>query len=68
MTVGELIEVLSNYSNEKEVVIRYETTVVYSELTTGEEDMIAKIDSCSMIFDSGDNEIVIAADLSKDIR
>ena len=71
MTVKELITILQTFAQDKEIVLHYETEVVYSEYTSGledmieQEDMIAKIDNEEMIFDTG-LYIVIAADLSNE--
>lgn len=61
MTVKELLDLVGG---NKEIIIRYETEVVYSELTTGMEDVLVKLDETAVIQDRG--VIILAADLCKE--
>jgi len=60
MLAKELICILAK-NPEAEIYLRYETLYVYSELTTGTEDVVVKLDDTAISQDEG--RITLCADL-----
>lgn len=61
MTIKELYDLVGG---DKQIVIRYEIEVIYSELTSGMEDVLVKLDETAVIQDEN-NVVILAADLCK---
>jgi hypothetical protein len=59
MTVKELLNLVGG---DREIIIRYEIEVVYSEYTTGSEDVLVKLDETAVLPDEN-NKVILAADL-----
>ena len=61
MKVKDLKKILKTIDDDKDVMIRYETEVAYSELTSGAEDVIGWLVPEAVI--ENETTVVFAADL-----